>query len=99
MDNFMKLSDAKTLYEQYYDQQYREFILNKQDKDSLQLARKGFGWIAVSRQQDVYQKSPMTQTDGKLLAIEKNNKPHGFLWKTTALQIRKGLRYGIVKSE
>lgn len=96
----MKPDDAKQLYSQYYNRKYKEFVLEKDDNHrTLSLAKKGWGWLALTTSRDTYSKFAIPYTDDKIIAIKKNSKFHGFLWKTSPEQLKKGVRWGIIPAE
>lgn len=96
----MKPDDAKTVYQHYYNQQYKAFVLGKHNiGESLTLAKKGWGWMAASKDVDTFTKKEIPKTHGKLQVIKKNKQVQGILWKTTPEKLRQGLRWGIVKAE
>jgi hypothetical protein len=98
----MKIDSANELYKQYYDEQYKAFILGKASELSLQAPAPSITpWNAISSETDSYSKETCfpDKLKGKVHFITKNEKNHALLWETKAETLKAGVRWGLIKAE
>lgn len=99
----MKLDDAKTLYQHYYAEKYRDFTRSDAIEFSLPSIPK-LSFISATSEKnprmDVFEKIAVEGSeDDKVRLVHKNKAPHAILWKTEAEKLKQAVRWGIVKTE
>lgn len=94
----MGAQSAKVLLAEAIEQRYRAFTLNEDSNVSLP-AISAIPWIGASWRRDIYRKELSHTTANHLKFITKNERPHAFLWQTSAEKLSQGVRWGIVKTQ
>lgn len=94
----MAIDNAKKLLKRYNERKYAQFILNDADELSLP-ASSSVPWIVTAQRKVLFKKIRSNASPSHVCFIKKNERPHGFLWKTTAAQLQQGVRWGIIKPE
>jgi len=93
----MSAASAKILLNKSNQKRYREFTLNSDESISLtQLS--SVPWVGASQRRDIYKKTQSNETNKHVKFITKNDHPHSFLWQTSPEQLKKGVRWGIIKT-
>lgn len=94
----MGAQSAKVLLAEAIDQRYRAFTLNEDLNVSLPVLS-AIPWIGASWRRDRYRKELSHPTANHLKFITKNERPHAFLWQSSAEKLSQGVRWGIVKTQ
>ncbi|STX51113.1 Uncharacterised protein [Legionella busanensis] len=92
---------AKGLLHQYNEDELKKFIKRKYDKDSqLKLPRISLvpGYIGGT-QVDTYTKTSPDCTNGHISFLKKNGHAENFTWTTTPQNLKRAVRWGIIKPE
>lgn len=91
-------SNAKKLLEKFNHAQYQAFILNPDEQLILPQISSAPG-IGASKRKDVYKKR-ISHPESKqhIKFITKNDEIHAFLWQSKPEQIKKAIRWGIIKT-
>lgn len=86
----------------YNEHKLRDFKLN-QDETFLKLTPvSNVPWITAQSKQVQYEKETCTllkTSSNTIDVIKKDDEFHSFIWHTTAANLKKGVRYGIVKTQ
>ncbi|MFC3908350.1 hypothetical protein ACFORL_04580 [Legionella dresdenensis] len=95
----MPADSAKKTLEKYNHRQYERFLVSSDEELRLPKVSPAPGFSA-SKKLDVYTKiRPIHNSPHCVNFIRKNGEPHSFVWQTTAAQLKKGVRWGIIKPE
>ncbi|WP_131782933.1 hypothetical protein [Legionella gresilensis] len=92
---------AKGLLHQHNEDQLKKFIKQKYDKDStLKLPSISLvpGYLGGT-QVDTYTKTSPNFTEGRINFLKKNGHAEGFTWTSTPENLKKAVRWGIIKPE
>lgn len=89
---------AKTLLAEYNQRHYRAFTLNSFEVLTLPEISV-VPWVGASKRRDFFEKKiSHPKSDHHVKFITKNREPEAFLWQTNAEQLKKAVRWGIVRT-
>ena len=93
----MPADSGKTLLARFNHHKYKEFLINSDS--SLQLMpESSVPWVGASKHRDLYNKTQSNPTTHHIKFITKNEHAQGFVWQSSSEQIKKGVRWGILKT-
>lgn len=91
-------NSARKLLQKYVQAQYRAFTLNNDAK--LIVPQVSFvPGVSASKRKDTFKKTiSHPESDQHIKFISKNEEPYSFVWQTQAAQLKKAVRWGIIKT-
>ncbi|WED43470.1 hypothetical protein [Legionella cardiaca] len=94
----MPAENAKNLLIQNNKKKYEQFILNT-DNTLFLPTPSSVPWIGTAGQSDAFRKKTVKHGESQVNFISKNGEAFSFQWQTTPFQLKKAVRWGIVRTE